>query len=178
MRIASIVGVAMAGTLITASMVHAEVPAQSPTMPLFVPKKIRKANLKPGVWVYPTTRYQFSARFRQRGGWSLGYHTGLDFAAPTGRPVYAAYTGKVIQATWAGPYGNCVQIKHPSGKVTLYAHLSRVGTRKGQRVRTGEMIGKVGNTGRSFGSHLHFEVKRSKGFHSFMDPLHHIHHKH
>jgi murein DD-endopeptidase MepM/ murein hydrolase activator NlpD len=88
------------------------------------------------------------------------FHTGLDFPAPTGLPVAAAAAGVVTYAAWHdGGWGNLVAIRHGSGVRTLYAHLSTVAVRVGQRVAAGAVVGAVGATGRSFGSHLHFEVR-------------------
>ena len=97
------------------------------------------------------------------------FHAGLDFAAPWGTPVAAAASGRVAYAGWrAGGWGYFVSIAHPAGVRTLYAHLSRVDVRLGERVATGERIGLVGSTGYSTGPHLHFEV-RLRG--AAVDPL-------
>lgn len=97
-------------------------------------------------------------------------HNGVDFAAPTGTPVYAPYHGTVETVGRVGPNGNLVTIRHEGGIVTGYAHLSRfaAGLRKGQKVKTRQVIGYVGTTGRSTGPHLHFSAKR-RG--KFIDPL-------
>ena len=116
-----------------------------------------RAQRSSGPMFTPTTNYQFSARFGQPGGWSSGYHTGLDFAAPTGTPVFAALAGTVVEAGWAGAYGNHLVIKH-DGVKTLYAHLSSASVQKGDKVLRGQQIGAVGTTGNSTGPHLHFEV--------------------
>jgi murein DD-endopeptidase MepM/ murein hydrolase activator NlpD len=88
-------------------------------------------------------------------------HTGVDWAAPTGTPVYAAYAGTVASAAVAGGYGNMIRLSHPGGKETRYAHLSRFadGLVAGKQVAAGELIGYVGTTGNSTGPHLHFEVR-------------------
>jgi murein DD-endopeptidase MepM/ murein hydrolase activator NlpD len=106
-------------------------------------------------------RYPVSApvadRFGPRGN---RFHTGLDFPAAFGAPVYAARSGRVLGAGWnPGGYGYLVVIRHGRGTWTLYAHLSRVGVRIGQRVRRGARIGRVGATGNATGPHLHFEVR-------------------
>ncbi len=87
-------------------------------------------------------------------------HHGIDYAAPTGTPVETSGDGKVVYAGWKGGYGKYVKIKHNSTYSTVYAHLSRIGKgiRKGARVKQGQVIGKVGKTGRVTGPHLHYEV--------------------
>jgi len=86
-------------------------------------------------------------------------HAGMDFSAPTGTPIFAPGNGKVIRADQASSgYGKHVRIRHGFGYTTLYAHLSRYNVRKGQKVKRGDLIGFVGNTGRSKGPHLHYEV--------------------
>ncbi|MCG6568740.1 M23 family metallopeptidase [Tessaracoccus sp. ZS01] len=100
--------------------------------------------------------YRVGAGFGQRGKWSR-YHTGQDFPAPTGTPIYAAASGVVLSPTAGGWAGTNVVIQHNNGGSTLYAHMSRKAVRTGQTVKAGQLIGYVGNTGRSFGSHLHFE---------------------
>ena len=84
-------------------------------------------------------------------------HLGVDFAAPTGTPVRSVGDGKVTYAGWKSGYGNFVVVQHSDQKSTAYAHLSRIGVRKGQSVEQGALIGAVGSTGASTGPHLHFE---------------------
>ena len=93
-------------------------------------------------------------------------HRGIDFAAPTGTPIYAAGDGRIEFAGRKGGYGNAVVINHGKGITTLYAHMSRFGktARNGRSVRQGEIIGYVGSTGASTGPHLHYEY-RVKGVH-------------
>lgn len=84
-------------------------------------------------------------------------HAGLDIGAAIGTPVVAARDGEVIEAGWAGVYGLSVVIDHGLLGMTRYAHMDEIKVSKGQRVRVGEVIGTVGNTGKSTGPHLHFE---------------------
>lgn len=100
--------------------------------------------------------YRIGASFGQRGSWSR-YHTGQDFPAPVGTPIYAAASGIVLSPTSGGWAGINVVIQHSNGGATLYAHMSKRVVSPGEAVTAGELIGYVGNTGRSFGSHLHFE---------------------
>ena len=86
-------------------------------------------------------------------------HAGVDLAAPTGTPVHATANGVVSRAEVAPGYGNLVQINHGASIQTRYGHLSRIFVTLGQRVRRGEVIALVGSTGRSTGSHLHYEVR-------------------
>ena len=86
------------------------------------------------------------------------FHAGMDFAAPVGANIYATGNGQVISAGWQQGYGNCVQINHGYGYVTLYGHMSAFKIRAGQKVKRGDVIGLVGSTGKSTGPHLHYEV--------------------
>ena len=86
------------------------------------------------------------------------FHAGMDLSANIGTPVYATGDGKVIKAGWETGYGNLIQVDHGFGYVTWYAHLSKYKVRPGQKVVRGEVIGEVGNTGKSTGPHLHYEV--------------------
>lgn len=86
-------------------------------------------------------------------------HRGLDFKGPTGAPIYAAAAGRVSFVGNKSGYGKVVEISHGNGLTTLYAHMSKFNARVGQRVDAGQVIGAIGNTGRSTGPHLHFEVR-------------------
>lgn len=88
-------------------------------------------------------------------------HKGMDFSAPTGTPIYATSDGKVIRVDGRAPgYGKHIRIDHGFGYVTLYAHLSKYNVRRGQEVKRGDVIGFVGNTGRSVAPHLHYEIRK------------------
>lgn len=93
-------------------------------------------------------------------GWRWGrMHKGIDVAAPVGTPIYAAASGVVERSGWnSGGYGNLVDIRHPDGSLTRYAHNSRLLVSAGQRVRQGEQIAEMGSTGYSTGPHVHFEI--------------------
>ncbi|MFZ5591507.1 MAG: peptidoglycan DD-metalloendopeptidase family protein [Bacillota bacterium] len=93
--------------------------------------------------------------FGQRWG---RMHEGVDISGGIGDPVVAAQSGTVIRAGWYSGYGKCVDVSHGDGVITRYGHLSRISVAVGQYVEKGQLIGRVGNTGRSTGPHLHFEV--------------------
>lgn len=96
-----------------------------------------------------------SSPFGQRWG---RRHQGIDLAANTGTPIYAASTGKVTHSGWESGYGNSVVIDHGQGRLTRYGHCSKVLIKAGARVQKGQLIAQVGSTGHSTGPHLHFEV--------------------
>ncbi|WP_198376596.1 M23 family metallopeptidase [Neoroseomonas rubea] len=111
----------------------------------------------------PLDGARISSRFGMRNHPILGYtgmHRGIDFAAPTGTPVYAAADGVVAFAGVSGGYGRIVRLRHAGNVETRYAHLSRFGRgiTPGRRVRQGDVIGAVGSTGLSTGPHLHYET--------------------
>ena len=89
---------------------------------------------------------------------TLRFHTGMDFTAPTGTDIYATGDGTIIFAGWKTGYGNCIMIDHGFGFKTLYGHNNKNLVSVGQKVVRGEVIGHVGNTGKSVGPHLHYEV--------------------
>jgi murein DD-endopeptidase MepM/ murein hydrolase activator NlpD len=110
----------------------------------------------PDFWLLPLRGYNVSSPFGFRWG---KLHAGVDLAAPHGTPIYAAAAGTVIMARWYGGYGNCVMIQHDDGVVSVYGHQSRMVATEGQRLTAGQLLGYVGDTGHSFGDHLHFEIR-------------------
>lgn len=86
-------------------------------------------------------------------------HSGMDFKGPLGQPILAAAGGRVTHAGWKSGYGKCVEITHGNGLMTRYAHLSKIGVATGQKIEQGVQLGAMGSTGRSTGTHLHFEVR-------------------
>ncbi|MDE6315476.1 MAG: M23 family metallopeptidase [Muribaculaceae bacterium] len=90
---------------------------------------------------------------------TVKFHEGMDFASNIGTPVYATGNGTVVLAKWNSGYGNCIEIDHGFNYLTRYAHLSEIMVTDGQSVKRGDMIGKVGNSGKSTGPHLHYEVR-------------------
>jgi len=107
---------------------------------------------------------------KSRIKYAAGRHTGIDYGVKSGSRVGAAASGVVVRAGSEGAYGNAIHIKHPDGKTTLYAHLSGINVKAGQKVKVGQQIGKSGNTGRSFGAHLHFEVRGSDRYGGDINP--------
>jgi murein DD-endopeptidase MepM/ murein hydrolase activator NlpD len=104
---------------------------------------------------------KLTSRFGRRWG---RMHRGIDIAGPVGTPIYAAADGVVVDAGWhSGGYGNLVEVRHNDGTVTRYAHNSRLRVTNGQMVRQGQQIADMGSTGRSTGSHLHFEIRPQGG---------------
>ena len=99
---------------------------------------------------------RISSPFGPRWG---SHHDGKDYAVPIGTPVKAAGGGRVVYVGWSSGYGNTVIIQHQQGMRTLYAHLNSFNVSSGQRVNRGQVIARSGNTGRSTGPHLHFEVR-------------------
>ncbi|WP_198586181.1 M23 family metallopeptidase [Roseovarius salinarum] len=100
--------------------------------------------------------YRFTSGFGMRWG---RMHNGSDFAAPHGTPIHATADGVVTHAGWQSGYGRMVKIEHAFGVETRYAHMAKIRVNEGQRVSRGQRIGDMGNTGRSTGTHLHYEVR-------------------
>lgn len=100
--------------------------------------------------------FRFTSPYGQRWG---RRHEGIDLAAPVGTPIFAPGEGEVIFAGWQRGYGNLIKIRHELGVETRYGHLSQIRVRVGQKVSRGALIGDMGNTGRSTGSHLHYEIR-------------------
>ena len=110
-------------------------------------------------FIFPTVEHYVSGNDYFPG------HPGIDLAGAEGSPVFASSSGVVVKAAggWNSGYGNYVAIDHCNGYITLYAHLSAINVVVGQVVGSGTVIGAVGNTGNSFGAHLHFEVRQGGG---------------
>ncbi len=100
--------------------------------------------------------HRFTSGYGKRWG---RMHRGIDLAAPIGTPIYATADGTVIYAGWESGYGRLIKIRHSSGRETRYGHLSKIRVRPGQKVSRGERIGDMGNSGRSTGPHLHYEIR-------------------
>ncbi|NEA45358.1 M23 family metallopeptidase [Streptomyces sp. SID10815] len=110
-------------------------------------------------YTLPTSSYTITSTFGQAGSmWSSGHHTGLDFAAPTGTLIKAIHSGTVTEAGWAGAYGYRTILTLDDGTELWFCHQSSISVSAGQKVATGEVIGRVGATGNVTGPHLHLEV--------------------
>lgn len=125
---------------------------------LVEPVQVQLTNPQKGeMFVFPTPEIaratsHFGPRRRR-------FHYGVDLAMPTGQPIYAAFDGVVRISKYNRSYGNLIVVCHTNGLETYYAHLSKRHVAPGTQVRAGDIIGLCGNTGRSYGSHLHFEIR-------------------
>jgi len=116
----------------------------------------------PSALPVPNNLARFTSGFGTRSDPFRGraaMHSGIDLAGPVGTPIYAAADATVGHAGVRGGYGNLIELDHGSGIATRYGHLSRISVTAGERVRRGQLIGLMGSTGRSTGSHLHYEVR-------------------
>ena len=119
-------------------------------------------------WVRPIHIWHITSGF----GWRWGKtHDGIDLGAETGTPIYAMSKGTVIGSFYDSSFGNKVEIKYWDGSISWYGHMSRRIAQKGDTVMPGELVGLVGDTGHSFGSHLHFEMQKTTVNDSPVDPL-------
>lgn len=120
-----------------------------------VPEIIEKGTQTPPTYIKPITGGRFTSGFKMRWG---RMHKGVDWATPVGTAVRASCGGTVVSAGWSSGYGYCITLRHPDGRQTRYAHLSRILVSTGQKVDQNQRIALSGNTGRSTGPHLHFEI--------------------
>ncbi|MBD9940676.1 peptidoglycan DD-metalloendopeptidase family protein [Enterococcus faecium] len=118
-------------------------------------KEVAGPQLNKKGYVVPLKNYTISSPFGTRGG---EFHRGLDLAAPQGEPIYASKAGTVVKAEFHPSWGNYVAIEHEDGTTALYAHQQEYQVKVGDKVKQGQIIGYVGSTGNSTGSHLHFEL--------------------
>lgn len=126
-----------------------------------VPKIMKRGTKIPPTYVKPINGGRLTSNFGKRAAPKKGastYHKGVDWATPTGTPVYASCGGTVAKAGWGSGYGYVVYINHEDGRQTRYGHLSKVLVSAGQKVKQGDKIALSGNTGVSTGPHLHFEI--------------------
>ncbi len=120
-------------------------------------KYLSRLPLGPPVWGRLTSKYGYR---RDPFSGKYEFHDGVDIMAPWGTPVRATAEGKVVFAGRWGGYGKTVIIKHAYGFKTLYAHMSKIKVKRGQWVKSGQIIGYVGSSGKSTGPHVHYEVWR------------------
>lgn len=127
-----------------------------------VPKIVRRGTKVPPTFIKPLSGGRLSSNFGGRSAPTKGAssnHKGIDWATPIGTAVMASSGGTVTKAGWGSGYGYCVYIQHEDGKETRYGHLSKVLVSVGQKVSQGQKIALSGNTGRSTGPHVHFEIR-------------------
>ena len=127
-----------------------------------VPKIVERGTKIPPTYIKPISGGRLSSGFGGRKAPTKGassYHKGIDWATPIGTTVVASNAGTVVQAGWASGYGYVVYINHADGRQTRYGHLSKVLVSAGQTVQQGQKIALSGNTGRSTGPHIHFEIR-------------------
>jgi murein DD-endopeptidase MepM/ murein hydrolase activator NlpD len=115
------------------------------------------------LWVLPTIGYHLTARFGQSSGLWSHRHTGLDFAAPTGNPIFAVATGVITETGYDGAYGNKTVETLPDGTEIWYCHQSTIDVTVGEKVLQSRQIGTVGSTGNVTGPHVHIEVHPGGG---------------
>ncbi|PEH49708.1 glucosaminidase domain-containing protein [Enterococcus faecium] len=120
-------------------------------------KEVAGPQLSKEGYIVPVKYYTISSPFGNRGG---EFHRGLDLAAAQGEPIYASKSGTVVKAEFHPSWGNYVAIEHEDGTTALYAHQQEYQVKVGAKVKQGQIIGYVGSTGNSTGSHLHFELCR------------------
>ena len=120
------------------------------------------AKIKLNLWHLPVIGYHLTATFGEYGLWS-SYHTGLDFAAPSGTPIYAVANGVITSASYDGSYGNKTVQTLDDGTELWYCHQTSYTVSSGETVRAGDLIGYIGSTGHVTGPHLHLEVRPGGG---------------
>jgi len=123
----------------------------------------RADQIAKNLWVLPTVGYHLTARFGQSSGLWAHFHTGLDFAAPSGNPIFAIANGVITDTGYDGSYGNKTVETLPDGTEIWYCHQSAVGVHVGETVTQSEQIGNVGSTGNVTGPHVHIEVRPGGG---------------
>ena len=124
-----------------------------------------------GQFLFPLDYY---SRVTSEYGWrehpifkTQKFHSGIDFGAPSGQPIKAAYRGEVVIAEYSSSAGNYIMLNHGNGLATVYMHCSKLNVSVGQIVEKGDIIGLVGSTGNSTGPHLHFSVRQNG---EYVDP--------
>ncbi len=133
--------------------------------------KVYAQELADDEWVMPTSGSGVSTWFGESGPyWSSGYHTGIDFSAAYGTPGVAVANATVVQTGWDGAYGNQVRLQLENGDEVWYNHLSSIDVVSGQSVVKGQQVGRIGDTGNSYGAHLHLEYRLVSNLGDGVDP--------
>jgi murein DD-endopeptidase MepM/ murein hydrolase activator NlpD len=117
--------------------------------------KVTPEQAQQDIWLLPLEQYQFTSAYGVRWG---KLHAGIDLAAPEGMPYKAIHAGVVTQAGYYGGYGYTITIKQANGVEVIYAHSRRLLCKVGDKVTAGQVCGEVGNSGASYGTHLHLEI--------------------
>jgi murein DD-endopeptidase MepM/ murein hydrolase activator NlpD len=117
--------------------------------------KLSEEQAQAEAWLLPLDDFTFTSPYGMRVG---KLHAGIDLAAPEGTPYQAIHAGEVTSAGYAGAYGYSITVRHDDGTEIIYAHSNRLFVQKGDQVKAGQVIGLVGNTGYSYGTHLHIET--------------------
>jgi len=162
----ALIGVAVLAMAVAPVRDHPEESFEIPeAVPVLAVARPAGPVMRPMRFDEPVPGFAVNSRFgiRRLGGEpGARMHKGVDIAAPNGTTVFAAAEGEVIRIGHDPQgYGNFIEMRHPNGMTTLYAHLSRVDVASGDRIGSRERIGLVGSTGYSTGPHLHFEVRRA-----------------
>ncbi|MEU8815133.1 M23 family metallopeptidase [Actinoplanes sp. NPDC048796] len=118
-------------------------------------QKVSAEQATEDVWLLPLDDYVFTSPYGVRWG---KLHAGIDLTAPEGMPYKSVHAGEVTQAGYNGGYGYSVTVKNDDGTEVIYAHSRRVLVKTGDKVKAGQVLGEVGNTGASYGVHLHLEI--------------------
>ncbi|MFJ4633886.1 M23 family metallopeptidase [Streptomyces sp. NPDC088847] len=142
-----------------------------PTVPDKPKKNPKHDSSTKNRWTKPVDEYFVTARYGQPGNWAAGHHTGIDLAVPVGTKIKSVHAGTVIYATLDDAYGNYVLIHQDDGFYALYAHMSQLMVRAGEKVKEEQLLGLSGATGRVTGPHLHFEVRTGPAYGSDVDPV-------
>lgn len=123
----------------------------------------RRTVLSPPAWVAPVAGYRLTGQYGDVSGLWSSAHTGVDLAAPSGTPIRSVTDGMVVEAGYAGAYGNHTVVRMQDGTEIWYSHQTSIDVAPGQRVAAGQVIGTVGSTGNVTGPHLHLEVRPGGG---------------
>jgi murein DD-endopeptidase MepM/ murein hydrolase activator NlpD len=126
-------------------------------------------------YILPVSHAPIGTHYHASGShWSSGYHTGVDFLVGTGTSVKSVAAGTVVSAGWGGAYGYQIVIRHADGDYSQYGHLSQISVKAGQKVNTGQRIGRSGSTGNATGPHLHFEIRTGPDYGDDIDPVRYL----